>query len=316
MLSFKKGDIIVFKAEDEWLSKAIAKLTDSDVCHAAIVYSDNSIVEVGANGIAQNPVKISEGDEAYVLRLTSGPDPAPLLASADHYLNARTRYDFPGLFLLAGLLLYHQIPLSLNVLAAANLILQKATQKLDHYLREISRHPDEPSMVCSQLIYQIYADCSPAYHIRIENGVFFRFKTENTLTDIRLADLLEQNQIFPKYQTAFPDRNTLLVSDEKLAEELYHALSSPAKPENVRELADSLLSADNSNPSGPSRPDNRNPLYPALQSAARFRACLDALQKAAHSPMEPEAMFITPADLVYHSINLKQVETLMIQRIH
>ena len=73
MQPFQKGDIIIFKAEDNWLSKAIAKLTDSDVCHASMAYSEHSIVEVGSKGIVISNIDFTNGDDAYILR-----SPAPL----------------------------------------------------------------------------------------------------------------------------------------------------------------------------------------------------------------------------------------------
>ena len=39
MITMKPGDVIIFEAGDSWLSKCIAKLTNSTVSHAAIRYS-------------------------------------------------------------------------------------------------------------------------------------------------------------------------------------------------------------------------------------------------------------------------------------
>ena len=36
MITMKPGDVIIFEAGDSWLSKCIAKLTNSTVSHAAI----------------------------------------------------------------------------------------------------------------------------------------------------------------------------------------------------------------------------------------------------------------------------------------
>lgn len=40
MEKLKCGDILVFKAGNNWLSKTIAWLTDSDVSHAALMLDD------------------------------------------------------------------------------------------------------------------------------------------------------------------------------------------------------------------------------------------------------------------------------------
>ena len=51
MITMKPGDVIIFEAGDSWLSKCIAKLTNSTVSHAAIRYSGDKMIEMGRNGI-------------------------------------------------------------------------------------------------------------------------------------------------------------------------------------------------------------------------------------------------------------------------
>lgn len=50
MGNLQSGDILVFEAGDNWLSKCIAKLTDSNVSHAAMCYQDGTIVRWAAAG--------------------------------------------------------------------------------------------------------------------------------------------------------------------------------------------------------------------------------------------------------------------------
>lgn len=42
-LKLKKGDIIAFKPDEtSWFNRCIAWLTNSDTCHAAMVYSEDA----------------------------------------------------------------------------------------------------------------------------------------------------------------------------------------------------------------------------------------------------------------------------------
>lgn len=307
MLPFKKGDVIVFKAEDEWLSKAIAWLTDSDVSHAAMVYSDTSIVEVGGGGIVISNTKINQGDNVYVMRLAGEPDSAPLIRSADNYLNAKTRYDFPELFLLAGLLLYKKLPISSKLLPICSRIFAVVAYELDELLKHRSKHPDEPAMVCSQLVYQIFYDCGGEYRIKIENGTFSCDKAANAENAMRLIDLLKEHPM-----NAENSLDSLLPPDssytkEELARELYEALADTDK-----------LAGDASTP--PNSLSDITSLPPAalsdtLTHAGGFLSKLKDLLADTGSSLAPESMFITPADLVYHAVNLKQQGVIALHRV-
>lgn len=296
MKPFQKGDVIIFKAEDAWLSKAIAVLTDSDVSHAAMVYSDSSIVEVGGGGIVISNIDTARGEPAYVMRLKGSPDAAPLISSADNYLNTKVRYDFPELFLLAGLLLYKKIPLAPKLLSACSRIFMVAAYKLDEYIKHHSKHPEEPAMVCSQLVYQIFYDCGGEYRIIIKNGTFPRINSAaNAESEARLIDLLQADGT--DEENALPEDSLMNTSfdEEELAKELYEALTAANGP-----MEDFLPPAD---------------LPRTLKYAGSFFSKLQALLTAANSSLAPESMFVTPADLVYHAENLTAEGTISIQRV-
>lgn len=92
----------MFKAGDNWLSKAIAWITDSDVSHAAMMLDDGRMVEMWMDGIYVSHVEALEGDDAILLRLRPERDPLPLADAAQKYLDCETRYDLPALAFLAG----------------------------------------------------------------------------------------------------------------------------------------------------------------------------------------------------------------------
>ena len=58
MNELKPGSVVVFKAGDNWVGKAIAWLTDSDVSHAAMMLENMAMVEMGASGIRVGPVEV------------------------------------------------------------------------------------------------------------------------------------------------------------------------------------------------------------------------------------------------------------------
>lgn len=305
--NFKKGDIIIFKAEeDDWLSQAIGYLTNSDASHAAMVYSDDSIVEVGAPGICVNKIAISEGDTVYVMRLASEPDSAPLIRSADAYLKSGVGYDFAGLFILAGLLVDRKIIPTPKLLSISNKILYAASLGLDDLIHHISKHPTDKVMVCSQLIYQIFYDCGGEYRIQIENGTFVNDMSTYTPTQsIRLADYIDidtesEQTCFEqqaKQDSIYPHQDP-----EYLMKQLYQALSEPAENQDLIPIENNMLKSSNT-------------LSNTIHLASDFLSNVKRLLAVIDSDMTPASLFITPADLVYHAVNLKKVGTLHLERV-
>lgn len=308
-----KGDIIIFKAENDWLSKAIAWFTKSDVSHAAMAYSEDSIVEVGANGISIHKVDISDGQDIYVMELASKPDSAPLINAANNYLNAKVRYDFPALFILAGLLIYRRIIPTKKLCHITNQILSSSALMLDEMIQHAILHHPDRAMVCSQLVYQIFYDCGGEYRIQIVNDYSKNsFISESASDSIRLYDLLPkaknssnsfQEEMFCNERISSTTTTHRLTHDEMndLAKELYTALceTEQQKCENLSYLSESKTSDITS----------------TLSSAEHFLSKLEYFFKVINCDMPLDAMFVTPGDIVYHAANLKQVGTLSLKRI-
>lgn len=298
--SLTKGDIIIFKAEDNWFSKAIAALTHSDVCHAAMAYTENSIVEVGANGIVISQVDIQNGDEVYVLRLKSEPDSAPLIRSAEAYLNAETRYDFPGLFLLAGILIYQYFVPEPKLLKAANHIFDAACFTLDKMIQHALKYQSR-AMVCSQLIYQIFYDCGNDYRIRISEGCLWKGSAAIPPGSVRLADSMTADSSISYTPLSRPADNLTPPDTELLAKDLYLTLSE-AKDSDDFHSQSSEGTADG--------------LSCTVRKAEDFLSRLQHFLKLVNCDMPIDAMFVTPADILYHSSNLKKEGMLTLTRIH
>lgn len=304
MLQHQKGDIIVFKAEDDWLSKAIAALTDSDVSHAAMVYSKNSIVEVGAGGIGVNKTNIKKGDTVYVMRMKGNPDSKPLIACADRYLSSGVHYDFEGLILLAGLLFYKKIPYSSRIFSVSQRILTSAAWKLDGYINQLKKQKNVPAMVCSQLVYQIYKDCGEKYRILIDNGTFSPKNSIDSESDgITLASLVINNSAALDTPLFDSSADTKPADDYALAKELYEALTEVKTDPDFEHMTDTGAIYSN--------PVLNNLMY----HANHFLSKLNTFLKKAHMPVSPASLFVTPADLAHHAVNLNKEGTLYLERV-
>lgn len=285
---YQLGDIIIFKAEDDIFSKCIAWLTDSDVSHSAMIYTEDSITEMIAPGAVVNKIQTGKGEAAYLLRLTPPRDPRPLLNAAEKYLNAKTQYNFPALLYLGGLLLFKRIRPTKKLLCIAQRIMTLACQELDKLLQKLAKHPENRSMVCSQYVYQVYYDCGKQYQIQIHSDCSNRFHQQSDT--IRLFDLHNENLAS---QVKSPHTN-LLVSEapEELMTQLYEALSQS-------DLTN-VVSAEHIE------------IQPVIDA---FCEKLQLLMEILRTDMPIDSLFVTPADFVYHAENLENRGEILMERI-
>lgn len=301
MEKLKCGDILVFKAGDNWLSKTIAWLTDSDVSHAAMMLDDSRMVEMTASGICAGKVEVLEGDDAILLRLRPERDSQPLAEAVQKYIDCKTRYDFPALVYLAGLIIYHKIRPTKKYVAITDLILRGACVALDRLIQSVVLKNPDKAMVCSQLVYQVYEDCGKEYHIGIEGGLL-QADRDSDRSDgcICLADLingapdldLASDVSMPDYEAP---NNSLFPDVDELAKELYLALTEQEAEGNMDFAAADLGS------------------LPSW--AKRMLEKLEEFLEKSQSNLPIDALFISPADLAYKSTNLDTVGQLDISRL-
>jgi hypothetical protein len=169
----KPGDIILFKAEDDWISKAIALLTRSDVTHAALymgegILADEEFIGLACHRISQ-PASNTRG--IYVRRLKNVNDIAPVLDASKRYIDKKEPYDMSALVLLALILLYRDVPAHLIPKPILNRILKEAARSLDVLINQ-HRYPGQKPMVCSQFVFQCYEDAGGIYKLDLHNGTF------------------------------------------------------------------------------------------------------------------------------------------------
>lgn len=301
MKELRPGDVVIFKAGDDWIGKSIAWLTDSDVSHAAIMLENMTMAEMGASGIHVGKVQAQQGSGAMVLRLSPEKDSAPLVAAAQKYVDRQTRYDFPVLALLAGLIIYRKIRPTPKMVEITDVLVRAACSALDRLIQIALKDPSQ-AMVCSQLVYQVYNDCGKEYRIKINGGQLqdcAAAGADNAApTDdgfICLAELVSSAQADCAEPVMATAASRTEVDEQKLAEELFCALQQQG------ETADSDLCADNLG------------ALPAW--CARFLDRLEEFLEATKSELPIDALFITPADIAYHADNLSLIEEIALNRV-
>lgn len=281
----KPGDILVFKAGNDPIGKSIAWITKSEVSHAAMVYQEDRIVEMGMNGIAVSKVTAVPGNSVYLLRRQPDVVRQPLIDRADIYINAKTRYDFPALVILAGLLIYREIRPTSELVTITDLIIRSACKKLDQLIQSLILKKHDKPMVCSQLVYQIYHDCGKDYRIKLKDGMLQKSDS------IRLIDMFDDIPETPLTQAILADQ--ILEDDDVLAQQLYEIMSKQQTDTEVLELAD---------------------FAQLLHRGKEFLKLLEEFLKKAKSDIPVDALFVTPSDLLSHAKNLELIQTMELKR--
>lgn len=286
----KTGDILIFKAGDDWVGKSIAWLTHSEVSHAAMLISPDTMVEMGSRGITVNGLREGpEGESAYLLRLDPEKDPAPLVQAAQGYIDQELHFDYPDLVILAGQLIYRTVRPTARWRKITDLILELACAELDKLLnRMLHKGKKVPAMICSQLVYQCYYDCGADYQIVLKNALF---QDTGSAGMICLADLASEMDM-----AAAPDIQVPVdMEPEVLAKELY----------------ESLLEADEANEMLWETAD----LSGTLAQVSKFLDLVERILETSGVDLPIPALFVTPCDLLENAVNLKRHGTGKIVRV-
>lgn len=299
MMEIKQGDVLIFEAGDNWVSKSIAFLTKSNVSHSAMVYSDDSIVEMGTTGIQVNHFGLkSSGEKAYLLRLHPEHNPAPLIKAAEQYIQEDVEYDFASLVFLAGLLIYRNVRPTPKWKKITDIVLGYACLGLDKLLNRLMHKSNQKVMMCSQLVYQCYYDCGEDYRIRIRDGRLqanLDNSSINTDGSIRIVDLLDENIVEVANQDMVASALPEQIDVEELAKELYESLEEASEVENDLLLDSSELVAISS-------------------KAQKFLDLLEKILEKSSSEIPLPALFVTPADILEHAENLEKMGMVQVSR--
>ncbi len=284
MEALRVGDILLFEAGDNLLSKAIALLTGSSVSHAALLYASDEIVGMGLHGVSAFRFSAdppgAPNEDVYLIhvrRMSGDLNPAPVIGAAQVYLDQKLVYDMPLLVLLGGLLVYRKLRFTSATWPFVKPILRGAVAALDNLLNE---RQGRPAQICSQFVQQCYLDAG--YTIRFQNGIL---QGEQGL---RIADFLEDAPI-EALQFADGSQEDVML-DDALWTRFNQALSLQTE--------DDICLFE--------------PPQDALPAAKAFADRAERLSLETATPLE--AMFVTPADLLCHASNLMEVGSVRIRR--
>lgn len=298
MVHLQPGDILVFEAGDNWLSKCIAKLTDSNVSHAAMCYQGETMVEMSSRGMVCSTCKQTEkGDNAYLLRLNPEQDTTPLLAAAKAYLDETVYYDYPDLVFFAGLIIYRAIRSTKRWQKIMDYILELACMELDKMLNKLIHKDGKKAMVCSQLVYQIYLDCGDNYKIQIHNGLL---QQDNMLLEsdsVCLAKLAAKRDDIPAENAAATDSFASAGGKEPDLEAVFEELYG-AMEESGQEDCELCTSSE---------------LNGLVDKAKKFLDKMEEILERAGVELPVYALFVAPSDLL-KADNLDNKGTVQIAR--
>lgn len=298
MANLQSGDILVFEAGDNWLSKCIAKLTDSNVSHAAMCYQDGTIVEMGSRGIVCSMCKeAADGDNAYLLRLNPEQDVAPLLAAAKAYLDEKVYYDYPDLVFFAGLIIYRAVRSTKRWQKLMDYILELACMELDKMLNRLIHKDGKKAMVCSQLVYQIYLDCGENYKIQIHDGLLQQGNMLSAPELVCLADLAAECDSISEENIAAADNFASAEWKEPDMDAVFKELYG-AMEEGEQEECELCTSND---------------LGRLTEKAKKFLDKMEEVLERAGVDLPVRALFVAPSDLL-KADNLDNIGMVQITR--
>jgi hypothetical protein len=175
----RKGDVAIFSALSDPLSRAIAKITGSGFSHSTMVYHNTSeIIEEGSNfGVAINPVRERFYNRTvWIRRLkvsksNNNGSMDPVMLAADRFMEnspyaAIFRHFAQPEGKLYGVMLW---------------TLEYVTAELVNVSND-KRHAGQTHMVCSEFVYECFKEAGDDYKLQIpdlqpENGTVLNHMT-------------------------------------------------------------------------------------------------------------------------------------------
>jgi hypothetical protein len=183
-----------------------------------------------------------------------------------------------------------------------DLLLHEAIIGVDKLIQIIQKKTSK-TMVCSQLVYQIYEDCGEDYHIEIVDGLM-----QNALDaqdgSICLADLAKSA---PEIEAVMPPLGAKA------------ALENVAKPDSqaiARELYEALGESSELAVNGPDTTTDMSAVDMGIvvSLTKRFLDKLEEFLEKSEANIPINALFIAPSDILYKSKNLTNLGEFQLER--
>ncbi|WP_196592803.1 hypothetical protein [Pectinatus sottacetonis] len=222
---FLTGDIILFKVDfnspnTEWISKAIALLTKSDVSHAALYMGKISSQKIaclsdeGLKGLSVHEITPAYGSyfrenknprPVYIRRMLIPVEKNPVMKAAYNYIEQDEPYDIPGLVMVGLILLYRDCPVHLLPVSLISKIFAMGATILDNFIQQYL-HPGKKPMICSQYVFQCYQDAGGAYPLQVAVSD----NSRSGLIDIVCDNFLQQDKFSAKLQRMYYDEESII----------------------------------------------------------------------------------------------------------
>ncbi|HKM33853.1 MAG TPA: hypothetical protein VJY54_03820 [Lachnospiraceae bacterium] len=304
----RPGDILIFKSHnDSKLSRIISILTKSDVSHSAIVDEDtNYLLEASLDGGARTPIESYSPRVAYIRRLETCPTPSFAVEIAKSYVQTGFPYSYAELVASGLYLLSCRIAPLLEHGKLLCTMLEIATYAISKAI-DYKKNNGKEAMICSELVYRSYAEAALSHGSEFEIHLTQESRKYQTILDALLD-----------YVSKTSPEITLQVSAHEVPdytiENAVHTME-----DCYGELFDLKTKAE-------SYPDttfhNHSCITPKLlQKAGLFCHLVlelkgismedkESLKDILTAMLRIKAVFVSPADLCYHTTNLTDYETL------
>ena len=188
-------------------------------------------------------------------------------------------------------------------------IFKSAALELDRLINN-AMYPGKTPMVCSQFVFQCYSDAPPAYHLIIENGAFqsgvnlLSSSPVASETQKRFIDYVLEQPTTPQMLAAVSNTavDSAPIDNNKLAQELLAALQDESEDLSFQtkefQIDDELVRA--------TRKLGDSLAYPAKFSNSPEDGLISINKNA--------SLFVTPADLKRHCVNVTTAGTAQLSR--
>lgn len=308
MKDLKPGDILIFKSHnDSKLSRIISILTNSDVSHSAIVDEDtNYLLEASLDGGARTAIQSYSPRIAYIRRFETCPSPSYAVNIAKSYVQTAFPYSYTELIASGLYILSCRMAPLLKHGKLLCVMLEVATYAISKAI-DYKKNNGKEAMICSELVFRSYAEAALSHgrdyeiHFTKESSQYqtildalldyvsrtsadmMLFVSSDDVLDYSLEDAVlamencyEELNVFKKEADAMSDK--VLTIDSYMTPQLLHKVGVFCS--HVLQLKGYSL-------------DNEASLKDILTAMLRMKA-----------------VFVSPADLCYHTTNLTDYETL------
>lgn len=304
----KPGDILIFKSHnDSTLSKIISILTDSDVSHSAIVDEDtNYLLEAALDGGVRTPIQSYSPRVAYIRRFDSCPNPSYAVEIAKSYVQTGFPYGYSELVASGIYILSCKIAPLLEHGRLLSTMIEAATYAISKAI-EYKKSNGKEAMICSELVFRSYAESALSHGSEYEIHFAQESSEFQTILDV-LLDYVSINSPELTLQLSANEVPDYTIGDavhtmedcyEELSELTLRAESYPDKAfTNYSYITPSLL--------------QKISLFCGLVLELKGISMekQSSLKDILTAMLKIKAVFVSPADLCYHTTNLTDYETL------